>query len=284
MKELGARLKKIREEKGISLEDLQEMTKIRKSYLVAIEEGNESVLPGEVYLKGFLKSYAQAIGMNPQEVMADYEKLQGSDLEEEREALEEMLRNGEPRFKPFTIHLIIILAIVAIILFSIFNILRLNPGDESPTPPPATEEQEEMPDREQEDPLTQEEREILDMDLESFFLPYLRNEPLILLEDAARGGSQPVGVDTVETQEEGIQLQMLAVERSWIRVTVDGVNMFQGFLEEGDQQRFTGEQEIAIRVGNAGGILLQDGEGEYSIPLGERGEVADLLFNVNGKH
>jgi cytoskeletal protein RodZ len=52
--ELGTLLKKAREEKGLSLDDIQEETKIRKKYLEAIEENNFDILPGKVYLKVLL--------------------------------------------------------------------------------------------------------------------------------------------------------------------------------------------------------------------------------------
>jgi cytoskeleton protein RodZ len=54
MKELGEFLKKTREEKGISLKDIQDRTKIRSRYLEAIEKGEFQIVPGEVYLRGFL--------------------------------------------------------------------------------------------------------------------------------------------------------------------------------------------------------------------------------------
>ncbi|MCD8511637.1 MAG: helix-turn-helix domain-containing protein [Bacillus sp. (in: Bacteria)] len=47
LSELGIRLKNAREEKGYTLDDLQKITKIQKRYLVAIEEGDFSRLPGD---------------------------------------------------------------------------------------------------------------------------------------------------------------------------------------------------------------------------------------------
>ncbi|KYG34994.1 helix-turn-helix domain-containing protein [Alkalihalobacillus trypoxylicola] len=74
MSELGQHLKAVREEKGITLEDLQTQTKIQKRYLVAIEEGNFSTLPGIFYARAFIKSYAESIGLDPEELFDQYEK------------------------------------------------------------------------------------------------------------------------------------------------------------------------------------------------------------------
>ena len=64
-KELGEYLKISRENAEISLEQVQKQTKIRIKYLKAIENGDFSVIPGgEVYIKGFLKNYADSIGLN----------------------------------------------------------------------------------------------------------------------------------------------------------------------------------------------------------------------------
>jgi cytoskeletal protein RodZ len=70
--ELGARLKEARTEKGYTLEDLQEITKIQKRYLVGIEEGNYSSMPGSFYVRAFIKQYAEAVGLNANEILEQY--------------------------------------------------------------------------------------------------------------------------------------------------------------------------------------------------------------------
>ena len=72
--ELGARLKEARLAKGYSLEDLQEITKIQKRYLVGIEEGNYSSMPGSFYVRAFIKQYAEAVGLNPDELLDEYKR------------------------------------------------------------------------------------------------------------------------------------------------------------------------------------------------------------------
>ncbi|MEW9697651.1 helix-turn-helix domain-containing protein [Paenibacillus sp. SI8] len=73
MSDLGNILRKTRLERKISLDDLQEVTKIRKRYLEAIEEGNYKVLPGSFYVRAFIKSYAEAVGLDPMEVLNMYQ-------------------------------------------------------------------------------------------------------------------------------------------------------------------------------------------------------------------
>ncbi|RJE86817.1 helix-turn-helix domain-containing protein [Paenibacillus sp. 1011MAR3C5] len=73
MSELGALLRKARDEKGLSLDDIQELTKIRKRYLEAIESGDHSVLPGTFYVRAFVKNYSEAVGLDPDEVLRLYQ-------------------------------------------------------------------------------------------------------------------------------------------------------------------------------------------------------------------
>lgn len=72
MTELGTRLKEARLSKGYSLDDLQEITKIQKRYLMGIEEGNYSMMPGTFYVRAFIKQYAEAVDLNAEELLETY--------------------------------------------------------------------------------------------------------------------------------------------------------------------------------------------------------------------
>ncbi|MCY9545712.1 helix-turn-helix domain-containing protein [Lysinibacillus xylanilyticus] len=72
MAELGTRLKEARLSKGYSLDDLQEITKIQKRYLIGIEEGNYSIMPGSFYVRAFIKQYADAVGLDAEELLETY--------------------------------------------------------------------------------------------------------------------------------------------------------------------------------------------------------------------
>ncbi|WP_318245166.1 helix-turn-helix domain-containing protein [Solibacillus faecavium] len=72
--ELGARLKEARLARGYSLEDLQNITKIQKRYLIGIEEGNYAIMPGSFYVRAFIKQYAEAVGLDADETLTEYRK------------------------------------------------------------------------------------------------------------------------------------------------------------------------------------------------------------------
>ena len=68
----GKTLKQVRERMGVELQTVSKETKINIKILEWIEEETFEKLPALVYLKGFLKSYAQSLGLDPQGVIEEY--------------------------------------------------------------------------------------------------------------------------------------------------------------------------------------------------------------------
>ncbi|MCA0969070.1 helix-turn-helix domain-containing protein [Halobacillus litoralis] len=81
--DIGARLKEARESKGLSLDEVQQTTKIQKRYLNAIEQNEFDTLPGKFYTRAFIREYASAVGLNPEEVMEEHKGELPSYEEEE---------------------------------------------------------------------------------------------------------------------------------------------------------------------------------------------------------
>jgi cytoskeletal protein RodZ len=69
---LGAALRRAREEQGLTLEDAERDTRISKRYLDALENERFDVVPAPVYARGFLRSYSQYLGLDPNEVLSLY--------------------------------------------------------------------------------------------------------------------------------------------------------------------------------------------------------------------
>ncbi|HHW57942.1 MAG TPA: helix-turn-helix domain-containing protein [Clostridia bacterium] len=120
MKELGEFLKSERIKKGMTLEEIQEITKIRTRYLKAIEDGDFSVMPALVYAKGFVKSYAEALGLDGNELVKKYEYL----FQEKEEAIPKKIYRKKPiDFSPFFLALkkmVIAVLIIGIIGYGFY--------------------------------------------------------------------------------------------------------------------------------------------------------------------
>jgi cytoskeleton protein RodZ len=69
---LGSELRRAREQRGLTLFQLSELTKIHPSALKAIEEDDLSRLPGGIFMRGFLRAYAREVGLDPARVVREY--------------------------------------------------------------------------------------------------------------------------------------------------------------------------------------------------------------------
>ncbi|MCT2872429.1 helix-turn-helix domain-containing protein [Limosilactobacillus fermentum] len=70
---VGKKLREAREKKGLTLDDLQQATKIQKRYLIAIEGEKFDELPGDFYVRAFVKQYADTVGLDGNTLLKDYD-------------------------------------------------------------------------------------------------------------------------------------------------------------------------------------------------------------------
>ncbi len=107
MESYGELLKNSREEQDLTIEDVEAKTSITHQYIEGLENEKDDVFPGEPYMIGFLKNYAEFLGLNPNDVLKLYQakKIQESPVPVE------LLQKKKPKFV-----IPIIIAIVALIL------------------------------------------------------------------------------------------------------------------------------------------------------------------------
>lgn len=89
MSELGNQLRNARIEKGYTLNTLQQKTKIQKKYLQAIEEGQFSQMPGQFYVRAFIKQYADMVGLNGDALLLEHEDELNDNITDDIEQEEE---------------------------------------------------------------------------------------------------------------------------------------------------------------------------------------------------
>src|SRR5574341_684719 len=77
-------------------------------------------------------------------------------------------------------------------------------------------------------------------------------------------------------------LRLSVEQRSWMRVTVDGVVQFEGQAEPGTVQNYEGEETIIVRAGNAAGLIVTYNGMELG-PLGERGQLVERFYTTSGQ-
>ncbi|SFD79136.1 protein RodZ, contains Xre-like HTH and DUF4115 domains [Lentibacillus persicus] len=146
---IGERLKEARVEQNMSLESLQETTKIQKRYLEAIEQENFKILPGTFYARAFIKEYAAAVGLDPNGILEEYQE----DLPQSEETnaaqyahIQRSRKDERPRKTPsifsFFPTVIVVLLIIGII-FVVWYFYQGSVGEDN-TEPATTQEDNEV--------------------------------------------------------------------------------------------------------------------------------------------
>jgi cytoskeletal protein RodZ len=133
--EIGNRLKEARQEKGLSLDDLQSITKIQKRYLMGIEEGNYSSMPGNFYVRAFIKQYAEALELNPDELFDAYKSeipsTYSDDLPEQLSRVQTQRTISDGSSKVFDLLPKILIAVFVIGAASLIYFLVIHYGKKS---------------------------------------------------------------------------------------------------------------------------------------------------------
>ncbi len=128
--DFGSHLKHQRELRGISLDEIASITKIHLRYLKALESNSFDELPGEVFIKGFIRSYGRAIGANLPELISAYDDTVGKERLETRQQAEKD-NNNENQKQVFAVNALVGGFLILFILFAIWYLLK-NPPKEAP--------------------------------------------------------------------------------------------------------------------------------------------------------
>src|SRR5699024_7595769 len=130
MNEIGEILKDARIEKGYTLDDLQQITKIQKRYLQAIEDGNTDILPGRFYMRAFVKQYADIADLDGEELLEEHLTETSKEASEEfAEIVDDApVRAGEIRaglfvditeYLPMIFLFLVVATIIVVIYFAV---------------------------------------------------------------------------------------------------------------------------------------------------------------------
>ncbi len=125
--DFGVKMRHLREERGVSLRQIADVTRISVSVLEALERNDISRLPGGIFSRAFVRSYAIEVGLDPEQTVRDFlvqfphETLisESSQASEERDA-----PSTERRARPVWI-MVVLLAIGAVAAFAVFALTSL---------------------------------------------------------------------------------------------------------------------------------------------------------------
>ena len=132
---LGEKLRQAREERGITITEVAEQTRISPHYLELIENDDYSTLPGGIFNKGFVKSYAKYVGIDESEALQDYSRLitaQTGDADEDPKTYRpEVLTDDRASSSnlPTVIFAIVILGLMTFGILALVNYIQSSPDD-----------------------------------------------------------------------------------------------------------------------------------------------------------
>jgi len=304
--DFGSYLKKERELRGVPLEEISKETKIRLSFLKALEENDFDSFPGEVFIKGYIRSYAKSIGSDVDEVLNIYDDEVGRERKERLKEKEEEALSASKEdsgvFKLF-LSLLALLVIGAGVYFLLDNL----PGNETAVELEEKKEENDSPVTEvmeapSQDPLQEngkspghaEEAAISSIEEQASEPPQK--------EIAAEEGIPETSTEQVEgelkkeeapaksenkiepvKEAEKHSLLIKSKEESWFRLQIDELEPVEFNLTAGLEKTVTGDQAFKISIGNRAGVeLALDGK-PLAMPKGVQNVVRDFIINPKKK-
>ncbi|WP_296600787.1 helix-turn-helix domain-containing protein [Phenylobacterium sp.] len=130
---LGEALRAVRQEKGLTLPELAERTRVRRAYLEAIEEMQLDALPSRPFTIGYIRAYATALGLDP-ELATERFKSDEPVLDEPLRAPVGVLDEKDPRVAAFLVGALIV--IIAIVLWNVAQRAMMAAAPPPPLAPP----------------------------------------------------------------------------------------------------------------------------------------------------
>jgi cytoskeletal protein RodZ len=251
MDDFGGKLRQARERRGISLRQIAASTKISAAALEALERNDISKLPGGIFSRAFVRSYALEVGLDPDETVREFlqrfnqepartaEAVAAEVPQEEREFQERQRKAARFAMAAVTVLVVVIAAVVFFYRARAARIVAQQEAEQSAVaaaaaiPPPVPE------------PVA----------------PPPAASDTQLPAPAVSGGI--------------VQLGLQAVNDCWVSLTVDGKKRFARVMIAGEKQTVAVAKEAIVEVGDAGAFAYTI-NGKPGKPLGEKGQVRTL--------
>jgi len=262
---IGETLRAARRQQRRTLSDAAAETRVRETYLAALEEEEFSALGGDVYVKGFLRSYARYLGLDPDPLVAAYRR--------EFERGEETPTVAPGTVPPLPVpgerppQLALIAGAIVFVLVVIAIGIRNRGGDETvATDPPVASPTATAsgggatvpgasPDATGSEPA-------------ATGSPSPRSSPT---RPSASASPSPLTELDIRIAVSG--------GASWMRVTVDGDIEVEDVQPSGTTLTYSADRSVVLRIGDASKVLVRV-NGEDQGLLGGSGEVVDLEYMV----
>ena len=268
LKEIGAELKERRETLSLHLDEVERNTKVKAHYLEALEQGAMDRLPSTVQTRGMLSNYASFLDMDVDAVLLRFaDALQAGHRERNPQRLPRNpgqpitanlppLRNFIAGDMIFGIGMAVLL--VGFVIWGINRVLTLQSlEDIQPTAPSISDVLLASPDP-------------------SLFTV---TPTLLPVEEFADEVTATIIIPTVNVNV-SVQVNLVAVERTYVRVIVDGKTVFEGRVIPGNAYLYEAEDQVEVLVGSGAAIRVAYNGRDLGL-MGTFGQIVSNIYRAN---
>jgi transcriptional regulator with XRE-family HTH domain len=254
MSDFGTQLKQARENRGISLRQIATSTKISVVALEALERGDFSRLPGGIFSRAFVRSYALEVGLNPDDVVAQFLVELGAATPAEDDTPRPDVTDDDRAFlerqRKAGLALRIGLAVLALVIIASVVAWQITRGA-APTRTPATDN--------------------------STAPASDSSTPPVPAAASADAGTPPAAEPAPLTGD-GLRIEIIALDNCWLQATTDGALVPARVLVRGERQTLEARREVVLSLGSAGAVTWSI-NGRAARSLGRVGEVRSVTIS-----
>lgn len=270
METVGVRLKKLRLEKGFSLEEVQKKTKIHPDVLKSIEE-DSLVNLNPVYIKGFVKIYCGFLGVDPGEYLSGY-KENGKIIPTNKPSTKDdglFWASGAKKsfFKPQIVVIIVSILALLFLALGVVNLVKFISKSRSKNP----RQQLALlkPTKKVEKKAAAKSKAVLPAASKE-----KKAEIVLPSASAVSGSAMNLG--------SGVRIGLHALDDCWVQARIDGRIIFQNIIKKGRFESWSAKDKVELSLGSAGAVRLEV-NGKLIPSLGRKGQVLkNILITKDG--
>ena len=256
MSNFGANFRKAREAKGFPLEKIAAETRISTRFLTAIENEAFQSLPGGIFNRGFIRAYADYLGLDSNQAVADYDRI-SSTVQEPADVLRDAARHPA-RNSDWNLY-IVAAAILVVLMVAYYFVTRAPTGSTGIVPQTAAT----TPTAQVVEPQTQAALP------STTSLEVSQTAPLPSPAVAAQATMPSTPVQSTPTtlpapasppsppSTSALAVDVNVTDSTWMKVTTDGTIALSEILQPGTNRRFSAARSIDVIIGNAAGASMQ---------------------------
>jgi cytoskeletal protein RodZ len=279
MSNFGANFRKARESAGLTLEKIAADTRISTRFLTAIENEAFQLLPGGIFNRGFIRAYAEYLGLDSEQAVADYDRMASA----AQETIDVTRDADQPIRRSPEWNLYIVAAAILLVLMAAYYFVTRKSASTGQVPPaavaaaPETTDGHDAPVPLAGDTVPQPEEPTVTAapPVVSTPPPAQATTPVNSAPSPSPSPSPPPRLPSTASVPTALAVDLAVIDATWVKVTTDGTVAVSDILQAGETRRFSAGESIDVTIGNAAGVTMQVNGRELG-SLGTSGRVREF--------